>query len=345
MKIAVLFGGASAERDVSIASGGQVVKALREAGHRVLSLDTARGLLTAEEEQDFLAAGVAPKPPEQDTLSVLGSEASFLSKASDLLDVDVIFLALHGGSGEDGTIQACLDLIGIPYTGSGHKASANAMDKEISKRLLREAAIPTPQWMMAPADAEEIAKRLAFPVVIKPNNQGSTIGLSVVETPANLIAAVEKAYHYDDEVLIEAFIPGRELTVGILQDRALAVGEIIPAHGGIFDYQSKYQKGGANEIFPAGLEEKQTATIKELALRAHRALKLEGYSRVDFKMDRQGNFWCLEANTLPGMTATSLLPQSAQAVGISFPELCDKICRLALADRRRHVQGRVISGC
>jgi D-alanine-D-alanine ligase len=335
MKIAVLFGGTSAERDVSVASGGQVVKALREAGHQVVPVDTARGLITAEEEKDFLVAGVAPKPPDQNALSVLGSGASFLSKAADFQDADVIFLALHGGYGEDGTIQACLDLVGIPYTGSGHTASANAMDKEITKRLLRDAAIPTPQWMMAPAEAEEVEKRLAFPVVVKPNNQGSTIGLSVVETPGSLFAAVEKARHYGNEVLIEAFIPGRELTVGILKDRALAVGEIIPVHGGIFDYQSKYQKGGANEIFPASLEEKQTETIKELALRAHRTLKLDAYSRVDFKMDRRGSFWCLEINTLPGMTATSLLPKSAQAVGISFPELCEEICRQAIERQAR----------
>jgi D-alanine-D-alanine ligase len=171
-------------------------------------------------------------------------------------------------------------------------------------------------------------------VVAKPNKQGSTIGFSVVADPAELGPAIDLAYRYDDEVMVEQYIAGREFTVGILQDRALAVGEIIPNNAEIFDYESKYQVGGAQEIFPADLTPEEIATVQHYALNAHHALKLRDYSRVDFRRDACGNFWCLEVNTLPGMTATSLLPQSAKAVGISFPELCDRICRLAVVRKK-----------
>jgi D-alanine-D-alanine ligase len=170
---------------------------------------------------------------------------------------------------------------------------------------------------------------------VKPNKQGSTIGLTIAKHPEELSAAIELAFRYDDEVMVERLVAGREFTVGILRDRALAVGEIIPTHAEISDYQSKYQIGGALEIFPADLSDEETILAQQLALRARRALKLQDYSHVDFRMDSHGNFWCLEVNTLPGLTATSLLPQSAAAMGISFPELCDEICRLAVERRRK----------
>ncbi|HEX2091356.1 MAG TPA: D-alanine--D-alanine ligase [Longimicrobiaceae bacterium] len=336
MRVAVLFGGTSAERDVSIASGAQVMKALREAGHQVIAVDTARGVLNPGEERRLLSAGVAPTPPDPGELELIRAEASGpLPATADLRDIDVVFLTLHGGTGEDGTIQALLDLTGIPYVGSGHRASATAMDKDLSKRLFRAAGIPTPEWLMAPADPEEVRDRVGYPVVVKPNKQGSTVGLTVVREPSGLETAIEEAYRHDDEVMLERFVPGRELTCGILADQPLAVGEIIPRRSEIFDYESKYQEGGAEEIFPADLTDEQTRTVQELALRAHRTLKLEGFSRVDFRMDEQGTPWCLEVNTLPGMTATSLLPQSAKAAGISFPELCDRICRLAVERHQR----------
>ncbi|HEX8691358.1 MAG TPA: D-alanine--D-alanine ligase [Longimicrobium sp.] len=336
MRVAVLFGGTSAERDVSVASGAQVVKALREAGHQVVPVDTARGVLAPAEEQRLLTAGVAPAPPPEEELAAIRAGASSpLPAASELKDIDVVFLVLHGGTGEDGTIQALLDLTGIPYVGSGHRASAVAMDKDFSKRLFRAAGVPTPDWLMAPAGAAEVEAALGWPVVVKPNKQGSTVGLTIVRAPGELEAAVAEAFRHDDEVMLEAFVPGRELTVGILEDQALAVGEIIPKRAEIFDYESKYQAGGAEEIFPADLTEEQTRAVRELGLEAHRALKLEGFSRVDFRMDEGGGLWCLEVNTLPGMTSTSLLPQSAAAAGISFPELCDRICRLAVEKHRR----------
>jgi len=330
LKVAVLFGGTSAERDVSIASGSQVVQGLRDAGHDVVAVDTARGLLKASDEQRLLVSGVAARPPQEEELAVIRSGSAELTKRGALKDVDVVFLALHGGTGEDGTIQAFLDLAGVAYTGSGHSGSARAMDKDVSKHLFRAAGIPTPDWLMAPASADDVAARLGFPVVVKPNKQGSTIGLTVVKRAEDLDSALHLALQYDDEAMIEQFIAGREFTVGILRDTALAVGEIIPERAEIFDYASKYQAGGAREIFPAEIDDARASECRALALRAHRALKLSDYSRVDFRMNAEGAFFCLEVNTLPGMTATSLLPQSAAAVGISFPELCDQICRLAL---------------
>jgi D-alanine-D-alanine ligase len=247
-------------------------------------------------------------------------------------EVDVVFLALHGGTGEDGHIQAVLDLAGLPYTGSNHIASATAMDKDLSKRLFRAAGVPTADWRMAPVSAEEIAGALGWPVVVKPNKQGSTVGLSVVREPAALAPAVALAQRYDDEVMVERFIPGRELTVGVLEGRALPVGEII-APGEVFDYQAKYQAGGAREIFPADLPSDVAPRVQEAAVRAHAALKLGAYSRIDFRMDPAGGIWCLEANSLPVMTAASLLPQAARAAGIGFSDLVERICKAGLRKR------------
>jgi len=247
----------------------------------------------------------------------------------DLREVDVVFLALHGGAGEDGRIQAMLDLAGITYTGSNHIASATAMDKDLSKRLFRGAGVPTADWLMAPVSPDQVAEALAWPVVVKPNKQGSTVGLSVVRDPHRLAAAVDRAGQFDSEVMIERFIAGREFTVGVLNGQALPVGEIIVA-GEVFDYQSKYQVGGATEKFPADLPEHESVILQEYALRAHAALKLGSYSRIDFRQDAAGAFWCLEANSLPGMTATSLLPQAATAAGIGFPDLLERICRNAV---------------
>ena len=338
MRIAVLFGGTSEERDVSIASGAQVFRALREAGHDVGALDTARGMLGAAEEQRLLSSGVAPVPPGEEELALLrASSPGALAETPALRDVDVVFLALHGGTGEDGTLQTLLDLAGVAYTGSGRAPSGSAMDKDLSKRLFRAAGVPTADWLMAPVTARKAGEALGWPVVVKPNKQGSTVGLTVVKRPEDFDAAVRLASRYDDEVMAERFVPGRELTVGILEDRPLAVGEIIP-RGEIFDYESKYQQGGAVEIFPADLPPELAEQVRELGLRAHRALKLEIYSRIDFRLDPQGGLWCLEANTLPGMTSTSLLPQSAAAAGIPFPELCERICRLSLERHAKRQQ-------
>lgn len=330
MKIAVLFGGTSEERDVSIASAAQVIPALRALGHEVVAVDTATGRLSAPAEQQLLTSGVGPQPPSGSALAGMKQGAPALStEAADMRDVDVVFLALHGGAGEDGRIQAVLDLAGLPYTGSNHIASATAMDKDLSKRLFRAAGVPTADWRMVPISVAEVAGALGWPVVVKPNKQGSTVGLSIVRAPEALAAAVSLAQRYDDEVMVERFIPGRELTVGVLEGRALPVGEII-VPGEVFDYQAKYQAGGAREIFPAELPAEVAARVRDLAVRAHAALKLGAYSRIDFRLDPQGGIWCLEANSLPGMTAASLLPQAARAAGIGFSELVERICKAAV---------------
>ena len=334
MKIAVLFGGTSAERDVSIASGSQVIKALREAGHRVVAVDTATGVLGKEDEKKMLTAGVAPTPPDENELDMMRSgNTSAMLASPELTDIDVIFLALHGGSGEDGTLQALLELTGIPYTGSKPMPSGVAMDKDMSKRILAVAGVPTPDWVMAPCDAKQVHERFGLPFIVKPNKQGSTVGLSIVRSMDEYERAVKQAFQHDDEVMIEKFVPGRELTVPILGDDALPVGEIT-FKGEIFDYEAKYQPGGAEEIFPADLTGEQTVQAQVLALAAHKAMKLSGYSRIDFRMDENGDMWCLEANTLPGMTSASLFPKGAAAAGMGFPEVCERICRLAIEEHR-----------
>jgi D-alanine-D-alanine ligase len=330
VKIAVLFGGTSEERDVSIASAAQIIPVLRALGHQVFAVDTATGRLDSSQERQLLSAAVAPVPPSATEIARVRHGAMTLSTSTfDFRDADVVFLALHGGAGEDGRIQALLDLAGLAYTGSNHIASAAAMDKDLSKRLFRSVGVPTPDWLMAPAASDEVGRSLGWPAIVKPNKQGSTVGLSVVREAAELQDAVDRALRFDDEVMIERFIPGREFTVGILDGLALPVGEIIPP-GDVFDYESKYQTGGAREVFPAVIAAEESALLQEFARRVHRVLKLGAYSRTDFRRDPAGEFWCLEANSLPGMTATSLLPQAAKAAGIGFPELLDRICRGAL---------------
>lgn len=334
LKIAVLFGGASAERDVSVASAAQVVKGLRALGHQVVAVDTASGVLTLDEELRSFSLGVGIAPPTgSDALGALGRDPASFFAAPELASLDLVFLALHGGAGEDGRLQALLDLRGLAYTGSGVIGSACAMDKDVAKRLMRLAGVPTPDWLMAPVDADTVAAVLGWPVVVKPSKQGSTVGLSIVRNAEALPAAIIEALRHDDEVLVERFVPGRELTVGVLTDRALGVGEIILKHGEIFDYQAKYQPGGAAEVFPADLTAAETATVQSLGLQVARALKLRDYCRVDFRRDAAGRLWCLEANTLPGMTAMSLLPQSAAVMGLTFAQLCGEICATALLRR------------
>jgi D-alanine-D-alanine ligase len=216
------------------------------------------------------------------------------------------------------------------------------MDKDLSKHLFTRNDVQTAEWVMARRDwatakgkgergkVERAVSALGLPLIVKPSKQGSTVGLNVVKKLEDLAGAIAEAFEYDDEVMIERFIPGRELTVGILGDEALPVGEIIPKHE-IYDYECKYQAGMAVEEFPAKISSSLTATIQEQARRAFRALKLRGYARIDFRMTDAGEFYCLEANTLPGMTQTSLIPQAAAAAGITFPELCERIVRLALS--------------
>jgi D-alanine-D-alanine ligase len=334
------MGGTSSERDVSLASGLRIAEALRSRGHEVRTVDTASGALSEADERRMLEAGVVKQlPPTPAELARMKAES--VSETAARLprrgDCDIAFLALHGGSGEDGTIQALLDLSGVPYTGSGHLPSALAMDKDLSKHLFRAFDVGTANWLMAtdpsnPPSVETVERALGWPVIVKPSKQGSTVGLSIVKEASELAPAIEEAFKHDDEVMIEQFIAGRELTVGILGGEALPVGEIIPKHE-IYDYECKYTAGMAEEIFPAALTAEETATVQAHARRAFAALKLGGCARIDFRMSSEGRFYCLEANTLPGMTATSLIPQAAAAAGLPFPELCERIALLAIGVR------------
>jgi D-alanine-D-alanine ligase len=336
MRVTVLTGGTSAERDVALASAVQVIGALRARGHEVSVVDTARGFIPQRDEGSLLSSAVGIEPPSNQQLHALeqGLLLSGLGTLAVVRNADVLFLALHGGRGEDGTIQTLLEMVGVPYTGSGRLGSAMAMDKDISKRLFRDARVPTADWVMAPAAGDRVGDEFGWPVVVKPSKQGSTVGLSVVKARQDYDAAVALARQYDDEVMIERFVPGRELTVGVLEGRTLAVGEIIPRHE-IFDYECKYTPGMSREIFPADLPQPVAGECARLALLAHEALKLGGYSRVDFRLTPAGELFCLEVNTLPGLTATSLLPQAARAVGIEFPDLCERICRSARLGRHK----------
>ena len=331
MNLTVLLGGTSAERDVSIASGLRIATALRERGHRVTAVDPTSGVVDLE----ALRRGVGATPPTPEELERLraGGFAATLLDLPAVREADVVVLGLHGGSGEDGTIQAMLDLVGVRYTGSGHLASALAMDKDLSKHLFRAAGVRTADWVMVTAESREpraeSVTALGLPVVVKPSKQGSTVGLTVVKRAEDLEAAIAEAFRYDDEVMLERFVPGRELTVGILGGEALPVGEIIPQKE-IYDYECKYTPGMAVEEFPARLEPAVAAALQEQARLAFGALKLRGCARIDFRLTPQGESYCLEANTLPGMTETSLIPQAAVAAGLSFGELCERIVQLAV---------------
>ena len=330
MRVTVLTGGATAERAVAFASATQIVAALRSRDHDVHVVDTCTGLLDEAEEAKVLGGAVGSAPPSVAELDE--QERKMLSEGLAELAVvrgsDVLFLALHGGTGEGGTLQAILDVIGVPYTGSGQLASALAMDKDLSKRLFRAAGVPVPAWFMAPVAPDDVKTGLGWPVIVKPSKQGSSVGLTLVRKAQDLAAAVQVAARYDDEVMVEQFIPGRELTVGVLGEVPLPVGEIVPKHE-LFDYESKYTPGMSEETFPAKIATRLARQLQEYALMAHRALKLGGYSRIDFRVSPDGDIFCLEANSLPGMTRTSLFPQAGQAAGIAFPELCERICKLA----------------
>lgn len=329
MRVAVLMGGTSDERDVSLASGAQVARALREAGHDVVAVDTTRGVLDAAEEARLLGSGVAVAPPGVSDLEMLDEGHTVaLTRDPSLGEVDVFFLALHGGSGEDGTIQALLDVAGVAFTGSDRLGCSLAMDKEVTKRLLRDAGVPTPEWLVGPRDADEVETALGLPVIVKASAGGSSLRLVLAHDRAELEAAIEDSRTWDDIVLFERFHPGRELTVGIVGDTALPVGEIIPEHE-IFDYACKYQPGLAQEIFPADIAPDLARRLQSMALEVHRALRMRDFSRIDFIVEGDGSIWCLEANALPGMTANSLLPKAARAAGMSFSELCDRLVGLA----------------
>ena len=338
-RIAVLTGGSTPERTVALAGASQVAAALRGRGHEVAVFDTVEpAALDPELEQQRLGQVVGSRPPSLAELRALEAREDLPALvAGDLGSHDAVFLVLHGRQGEGGEVQELLEAAGIAFTGSDACGSRLAMDKDGSKGRFKAAGIPTPDWAMWPVSAEEV-EALGLPLVVKPSRVGSTVGLSVVREVRELDAAVGRALTFDDQVLLERFVGGGEYTVGVLEGQTLAVGEIVPP-GDIFDYHSKYTPGLAEELFPARIDDELTERLRRLGLAAHEALGLRDFSRVDFRLDDAGEPYCLEVNTLPGMTNTSLLPQSAAVVGISFDELCERMIRLALTRGRRQGSG------
>lgn len=327
MKITVLAGGFSPERDVSLLSGSLIANSLCHSGHSVALVDVFFPYTGALDESAFTTDGnfmytIPDAPPDLDELrkevpgtALIGEGVLDLCRISD-----VVFLALHGGMGEDGRVQAILSSLGIPYTGSHFSACLAAMDKAISKLIFRAHGVNTADYILLKNGARP--KTVHFPCVVKPCSCGSSVGVSIAENEKELEEALTAAEKYEEKILVEDKIEGREFSVGILMGKALPAIEIRPKEG-FYDYKRKYQSGLTDEICPAPLTEDEAKRLSEAALRAHRALGLGSYSRIDFILDEKtGKFMCLEANTLPGMTPMSLLPQEAVAAGISYDELC-----------------------
>jgi D-alanine-D-alanine ligase len=336
MKIAVLFGGISPERNVSIAGGRAVVDALRSKGHEVLPIDPAYGADGLRNGEEMASISHIPAPEELAGFHPRRMMECVNSALFD--DVDAAFVVLHGHWGEDGTIQSLLKMRGIPYTGSKIKASSLAMDKITSKMLFLSAGIPTPQWQVIHREfvddydaLEELRSIMGKQIVIKPNDQGSTIGITIIHDGNldDINNGIKKAYEYSDRVLAEQFIEGRELTVSVVGSDILPVIEIIPEEG-YYDYEHKYIKGKTEYVCPAEISPDIAEFMQSLADSAYTVLGCEGFGRADFRMDDDGQAFCLEVNTIPGFTATSLVPMAAKEAGTDFPELCEKIVNLAL---------------
>jgi D-alanine-D-alanine ligase len=337
VKVAVLMGGHSSEREISLRTGRGIAQALRGLGHDVVALDAANGRLLPPGEEER-----APLPAE-----ALQSVGEPLVRLEAMRDAEVVFIALHGAAGENGTLQALLDLAGKPYTGSGMLASALAMNKAMSKRIFEREAIPTPRWalieeggllraMIRTGAVPPQIERLGWPVVVKPNEEGSSVGLTVVGERSGLEAALREAERYGTETLVEEFIAGREMSVAVLGEQALPVVEIRPKSG-LYDYESKYTAGRSEYFCPADVPDDVGARLREIASRAARVLGCRGVSRVDFRLSEAGEPSCLEVNTIPGMTPTSLVPMAAKAVGLSYEQLVGRMLTLAVneAQRRR----------
>lgn len=337
MKVVVLAGGLSPERNVSLSSGTLIANALIENGHDVMLVDLYQDVKTQGLDKGYVTAASNYRfeyeiPKEEPDLKQLKSSSL---KAEQLIGsgviqicqtADKVFLALHGSIGENGSLQAVLDCYGISYTGTGYIGSLLAMDKDLSKQIIRYNHISTPDWMKVRLKNYPLSmfESVAYPCVVKPCGCGSSVGISMVDSKDQLLGALDHAKLYEEEVIIEKKIIGREFSVGILGGKTLPPIEIIPSDG-FYDYEHKYQAGKTEELCPVNISEELDELLRESALKVHQVLRLGYYSRIDFIINAEGIAYCLEANTLPGMTPESLLPKEAKAVGISFQELCDKI--------------------
>lgn len=345
MKIVVLAGGISSERDVSILSGSKIAAALRSKGHQVVTIDPFMGYEEPldsvdrlfEENYDFTDnAVIGTEAPDIEAVKKSRKNQSNVYFGDHVLEIcraaDITFLGLHGGEGEDGTVQAALHLHGVKYTGSDMLGAAIAMHKGVTKGIFLNSGVPTPVSKLYKRDFMVdgyLDSWSHFPCVVKPCSAGSSVGVQIVADRNGLVAAMGAAFRYDDDVLVEEYIKGREFSVGILGGKALPVIEIIPKDGW-YDYKNKYQAGATEEICPADLDPVIAEKMQREAEHAYEVLRLKAYGRVDFLLDKDNKFYCLEANTLPGMTPMSLLPQEAKAAGVDYPELCEKIIELSL---------------
>ena len=339
MNIIVLAGGNSTEREVSIASGQGVCKALRERNHKAVLLDPYFGASQKEEnlfptEYDVDKAADAMREMSSKLEETMKTRKGFFGP--NVLEIckeaDIVFLALHGANGEDGKVQSVLDLMGIKYTGSGPLSSGMAMDKGITKMVFEAKGVPTPKGIML--EKGKCSSQLAdygmgFPVIVKPCCGGSSVGVCIANNQTEYQAALLEAFSYENEVVVEQFITGREFSVAVVDGKAYPVIEIAPLQG-FYDYKNKYQAGSCVETCPADLSSALTKEMQKYAEMGYKALNLQAYARLDFLMDDEGNMYCLEANTLPGMTPTSLIPQEAKAIGMDYPQLCEKLIEVSL---------------
>ena len=347
MKIVVLAGGLSTERDVSLASGAGICRTLRERGHEAFLLDVYLGFpYDADKLEEVftlpgagleIAEGIKTTEPDLVAIKASREDQSDCFLGPNVIEIcrmaDIVFMGLHGDVGENGKLQATFDLLGIRYTGPNYLGSALAMDKGIAKKIFKMSGVPTPIGTSIKKAQKDVALAelgLKLPVVVKPCSGGSSIGVYIVDTEEAYREAIEKSFKYEDEVVIEPYIKGREFACGIIDGKALPVIEIIPKTG-FFDYANKYQAGATEEICPAPIPDEIAEKMQRATELAFKSLKLDVYSRADFLLDANGDIYCLEVNTLPGMTATSLLPQEAKAAGIEYGQLCELIIEKSLA--------------
>lgn len=344
MNIVVLAGGISTERDVSLISGKMIYRAVKKNGHKAILLDvflgyngSVDGIFDRDEDWEAQVKGISETNPDIEAVKALrpdwkkqffGPNVIALCQAAD-----VVFMALHGENGENGKIQACFDLMGITYTGTDYVSSALCMDKGLSKDMFAQNGVPTPKGIRIKKGQQDPGT-VPFPCIVKACCGGSSVGVSIARNSEEYEAAKAESFRYDNEAIVEQYIEGREFSVGVLDGKALPIIEIAPLSG-FYDYKNKYQAGSTIETCPADLSPEKTAEMQKYAETAFRALRLKNYARMDFMMGKAGDIYCLEANTLPGMTPTSLLPQEAAAVGISYEQLCEKLIEVSLRERDR----------
>ncbi|HCK98555.1 MAG TPA: D-alanine--D-alanine ligase [Candidatus Marinimicrobia bacterium] len=325
MKIVVIMGGTSSEREVSLLSGDNISAALQKNGHEVISIDTVLPIEQIEK----------PIEVTQEHINQGDKNLLYLLAHPEIQSADFIFNALHGGSGENGIVQGILQTLGYSFNGSSAEGCTIAMDKVISKMIFEKNGIPTPEWlyfernggMDYPEIIEAILQKFNLPLVIKPGHEGSTVGLTIVENEDQIQTAIDCALQYNSVFLVEEYIAGRELTVSILGDQALPIVEISPLHG-IYDYECKYTNGMSEYIIPAKLDPALNKQIQKMSVKAFNLLRCSGYGRIDLRLGADQQPYFFEMNTLPGMTKTSLVPKAAAAIGLSFNELLEEIIHL-----------------